>query len=272
MQIPEGTGATSRTPRAAPHKLETRDLSKAYEIPVIQSLSLAVRPSEFLCLLGPNGCGKTTLLRILAGLEPPGTGAVLVDGEVVDLMAPHLHKIGVVFQEPRLLPWKSILDNITLCLKSVGVRGAEAANRAQQYLNLVGLHGFERYYPSRLSGGMQQRASIARALAVEPEILLMDEPFSALDPENRRIMQEEVVKIWRATHKTIIFVTHSIEEALNIGTRVILFTARPAQVHTVCDVSGATDRRALADQLLVLLSEQVQRQRGLDRQRAAAAG
>lgn len=266
--IPHARGATL----AAPYKLEIRDLSKEYELPVLQGLNLVVRPSEFLCLLGPNGCGKTTLLRILAGLEPPDAGAVLLDGEPVDLMVPHPHKIGMVFQEPRLLPWRSILDNLTLCLKPLGLRGAEAARRARQYLDLVGLHGFERYYPTRLSGGMQQRAAIGRALAVEPEILLMDEPFSALDPENRRIMQEEVIKIWRATGKTILFVTHSIEEALNIGTRVILFTARPAQVHTVYELDETTDRPSLASKLLVLLSEQVRRQRELDRQRAAAAG
>lgn len=251
-------------------KLETRGLSKAYEIPVLERLDLAVRPSEFLCLLGPNGCGKSTLLRVLSGLERPDGGAVLVDGQEVNLMAPHLHKIGVVFQEPRLLPWKSIRDNITLCLKPLGVSGRAARSRADEYLGLVGLHSFARYYPLRLSGGMQQRASIARALSVEPEILLMDEPFSALDPENRRIMQEEVVKIWRATQKTVIFVTHSIEEALRIGTRVVLFTARPARVLAVVELDGATDRHATADELLVQLSEQVRRQRELDANRAAA--
>lgn len=251
-------------------KLETRGLSKAYEIPVLEGLDLAVRPGEFLCLLGPNGCGKSTLLRVLSGLERPDAGAVLVDGQEVDLMARHLHKIGVVFQEPRLLPWKSIRDNITLCLKPLGVAGRAARRRADEYLSLVGLHGFARYYPLRLSGGMQQRASIARALSVEPEILLMDEPFSALDPENRRIMQEEVVKIWKATQKTVIFVTHSIEEALLIGTRVVLFTARPARVRTVVELDGATDRHAKADELLGQLSEQVRRQRELDHSRAGA--
>jgi NitT/TauT family transport system ATP-binding protein len=265
------SGAQKGIP-ATPYKLEIQDLSKEYEITVLQNLNLAVRPSEFLCLLGPNGCGKTTLLRILAGLEQPDAGTVLLDGEPVDLMVPHPHKIGVVFQEPRLLPWKSILDNITLCLKPLGLAGAAATSRARQYLELVGLHGFDSYYPSRLSGGMQQRAAIGRALAVEPEILLMDEPFSALDPESRRIMQEEVVKIWRATNKTILFVTHSIEEALNIGTRVILLTARPAQVHTICELDEWTDRSALASRLLVALSEQVRHQRELDRQRAATIG
>ena len=252
-------------------KLETRGLSKHYQLPVLDELDLTVRPGEFLCLLGPNGCGKTTLLRILSGLERPDAGAVLVDGEPVDLMAPHVHKIGIVFQEPRLLPWKSAQDNLTLCLGRLGLSRQQAAGRARQYLGLVGLHGFERYYPSRLSGGMQQRAAIARALAIEPELLLMDEPFSALDAENRRILQEEIVNIWRATGKTIIFVTHSIEEAVTIGTRVVLFTARPARVRAMREFDTSTDRRRVADELLALLSEQVQRQRELERQLTGVA-
>jgi ABC-type nitrate/sulfonate/bicarbonate transport system ATPase subunit len=251
-------------------KLETRQLSKRYQIPVLEQLDLAVRAGEFVCLIGPNGCGKTTLLRILAGLERPDAGSVLVDGRPVDLTAPHLHKIGMVFQEPRLLPWKSVLDNIVRCLKPLGVAGQAAKTRAREYLSLVGLDGFERYYPSRLSGGMQQRASIARALAVDPEILLMDEPFSALDPETRRIMQDEVVNIWRATGKTIIFVTHSIQEALHIGTRVVLFSARPARVRSAHELNGVADRRALEEQLLAALSAEVWRQRELDHQRVAA--
>ncbi|MDQ6673682.1 MAG: ATP-binding cassette domain-containing protein [Chloroflexota bacterium] len=213
--------STSVTAQAVPpqtasgsYKLEIRSLSKRYQIPVLQALDLNVRSGEFLCLLGPNGCGKTTLLKILAGLERPDAGTVLIDDEPVGLLTPHQHKIGVVFQEPRLLPWKSAHDNIALCLRPLGLTGHEAAVRAQAYLDLVGLHGFERYYPAWLSGGMQQRAAIARALAIEPDLLLMDEPFSALDPESRRLMQQKLVNIWRATRRTIIFVTHSIEESL----------------------------------------------------------
>jgi NitT/TauT family transport system ATP-binding protein len=252
-------------------KLETRGLSKRYQIPILEELSLAVSAGQFVCLLGPNGCGKTTLLRILAGLERPDGGAVLVDGEVVDLTSPHEHRIGMVFQEPRLLPWKSVRDNVLRCLKPIGVRGEAARARAQQYLDLVGLHGFERYYPNQLSGGMQQRVSIARALSVEPDILLMDEPFSALDPENRRIMQDEVVKIWRQTGRTIIFVTHSIEEALHIGTQVVLLSARPARPRVVCHLDGTSDRAALEAELLAGMSEEVWRQRELDQQRMAVA-
>jgi NitT/TauT family transport system ATP-binding protein len=248
-----------------PGKLEVRGLSKRFEVPVLEHLNLLVRSGEFLCLLGPNGCGKTTLLRALAGLEQPDAGTVLLDGTEVDLSAPHEGSIGVVFQEPRLLPWQSIERNIASYLKPLGVTGPQAAERIREVLGRVGLAGFEHYLPGRLSGGMQQRASIARALAVEPEILLMDEPFSALDPENRRIMQVEVARLWRETGKTVVFVTHSIEEALTLGTRVVLFSARPAQPIAEFSVDRDTDRQAAGAQLLALLSEQVQRQRDLDR-------
>jgi ABC-type nitrate/sulfonate/bicarbonate transport system ATPase subunit len=246
-------------------KLEVRGLSKRFQVPVLEQLNLLVRPSEFLCLLGPNGCGKTTLLRVLAGLERPDGGTVLLDGTEVDLAGPHVGSIGVVFQEPRLLPWHSIERNIASCLKPLGVTGTQAAERTREVLRLVGLAGFEHYFPGRLSGGMQQRASIARALAVEPEILLMDEPFSALDPENRRIMQGEVARLCRETGRTVVFVTHSIEEALSLGTRVVLFSARPAQPIAEINVDGDIDRQGVGAQLLEFLSEQVQRQRELDR-------
>lgn len=256
---------------ASSGKLEVRGLSKRFQVPVLDQLNLLVRPGEFLCLLGPNGCGKTTLLRVLAGLERPDGGTVLLDGTEVDLGAPHVGSIGVVFQEPRLLPWQSIERNIASCLKPLGVTGTQAAERTREVLCRVGLAGFEHYFPGRLSGGMQQRASIARALAVEPEILLMDEPFSALDPENRRIMQGEVARLCRETGRTVVFVTHSIEEALSLGTRVVLFSARPAQPIAEINVDGDIDRQAVGAQLLELLSEQVQRQRELDRPKVQAA-
>ncbi len=258
------TKVDERSP-ACPGKLEVRGLSKRFEVPVLEQLNLLICPGEFLCLLGPNGCGKTTLLRVLAGLERPDEGTVLLDGTEVDLAAPHVGSIGVVFQEPRLLPWQSIERNIASCLKPLGVTGTQAAERTREVLRRVGLAGFEHYFPGRLSGGMQQRASIARALAVEPEILLMDEPFSALDPENRRIMQGEVARLCRETGRTVVFVTHSIEEALSLGTRVVLFSARPAQTIAEISVDREIDRQAVGAQLLEFLSEQVQRQRELDR-------
>ena len=258
------TATTQERPRYA---LETRGLVKAFQLPALDDLSLAVRPGELLCLLGPNGCGKTTLLRILAGLDAPDEGTVLVHGEAADLRAGR-PAVGIIFQEPRLLPWKTAAENVTLCLRPLGLSGADATRRAAEYLDLVGLHGFHGYHPARLSGGMQQRAAIARALAVEPAILLMDEPFSALDPETRRDQQQAVVDIWRATRKTIVFVTHSIEEALAIGTRVGLLSARPARMLRTWDLDPSTDRHALADEILGQLSEQVRTQRQQDARRA----
>ncbi|MCC7368712.1 MAG: ABC transporter ATP-binding protein [Chloroflexi bacterium] len=243
--------------------LEARGLSKAFQLPVLDDLSLAVRPGELVCLLGPNGCGKTTLLRILAGLEPPDDGTVLVDGDD-PLRRKGSPAVGVVFQEPRLLPWKTAAQNITVCLKPLGLSGDDAARRAAEYLDLVGLRGFGGYDPNQLSGGMQQRVAIARALAVQPAILLMDEPFSALDAETRRDQQQAVAEIWRASGTTILFITHSIEEALAVGTRVVLLSARPARMLRAWDLDNHADRHLLADEILSSLAEQVQRQRRLE--------
>jgi NitT/TauT family transport system ATP-binding protein len=256
---------------ATRYKLETRGLAKRFRLPVLDDLTLGVAPGELLCLLGPNGCGKTTLLRILAGLEAPDGGAVLVDGHE---LAPRARRqtVGVVFQEPSLLPWRTVRENVTLCLKPLGLTGVAAAGRAAHYLALVGLHSFEGYFPAHLSGGMQQRAAIARALAIEPELLLMDEPFSALDPETRRDLQVTLVKIWRATGRTIVFVTHGIEEALTIGSRAALLTARPARVLRTWDLAALpdADRQALAGALLEALAEQVRQQRRIDPLRGRA--
>ncbi|HZO27348.1 MAG TPA: ABC transporter ATP-binding protein [Chloroflexota bacterium] len=251
------------------YAFETRGLTKAFEIPVLDDLSLAVRPGELLCLLGPNGCGKTTLLRILAGLESPDAGTVLVDNAAASLRSER-PAVGIVFQEPRLLPWKTVAQNVAVCLAPLGLSGDRAARRAAEYLELAELHGFGGYHPNRLSGGMQQRVSIARALAVEPTILLMDEPFSALDPETRRDQQQAVVEIWRATGKTILFITHSIEEALAIGTHVALLSARPARLLRSWALGASADRHALADEILVQLAEQVREQRRLDGRRLPA--
>jgi NitT/TauT family transport system ATP-binding protein len=267
LRIPsEPAGAQALRP-----KLATAHLSKRYQIDVIRELHLAVRPGAFYAVLGPNGCGKTTLLRILAGLEAPTSGQVLIDGEAVDLTRRNEHRVGLVFQEPRLLPWRSVEDNVRLCLRPMGVPELEARERTAYYLELVGLQGFARYYPNRLSGGMQQRASIARALAVEPDVLLMDEPFSALDAQNRRIMQDETVKLWQETRKTILFVTHSIAEAVRISGEVAVLTARPTTIRAVYTVADHADTRALEDELLRLLSEEVDRQRALDVERTRQA-
>jgi NitT/TauT family transport system ATP-binding protein len=245
-----------------PVKLVVTDVGKDFLIPVIDRVSFTVETGEFVCLLGPNGCGKTTLLRIIGGLEPVTRGSVSLDGEAIVAGRRHQHKVGVVFQEDRLLPWLSLRDNVGLVLKPLGLSPDARRAVADRYLALVGLQGFEDYYPSRVSGGMRQRAAIARALAIEPDVLLMDEPFGALDAQNRRIMQTEVRRIWRETGRTILFVTHAIEEAVAIGTTLVMLSARPARIRELIRNDGRTDRAKLADDLNTMIMEEVERQQG----------
>jgi NitT/TauT family transport system ATP-binding protein len=249
-------------------KLSVEDVGKDFAIPIIERVSFAVEAGEFVCLMGPNGCGKTTLLRIVGGLEPPSRGRVLLDGHPVVAHGGDGHaradgsKIGVVFQEDRLLPWMTVRENVELVLKPLGVDARGRRDVAQRYLTLVGLGGFEEYYPSRVSGGMRQRAAIARALAIEPDVLLMDEPFGALDAQNRRIMQHEVRRIWAETRRTILFVTHSIEEATEIGTTLVMLSARPARVRECIRNDGSIARTALVEDLNTMIMEEVHRQQG----------
>jgi len=243
-------------------KLEVRGVGKDFLLPIIESISFRMEAGEFVCLLGPNGCGKTTLLRIVGGIEPASRGAVLLDGLPVQADRRHQRHVGIVFQEDRLLPWLSLRDNVTLVLRPLGLDGAEREARAARYLKLAGLQGFEDYYPGRVSGGMRQRAAIARALAIEPDVLLMDEPFGALDAQNRRIMQQEVRRIWAETGRTILFVTHSIEEAVAIGTTLIMLSARPARIRELIRNDGSHERRKLIDDLNAMIMEEVQRQQG----------
>jgi NitT/TauT family transport system ATP-binding protein len=243
-------------------KLAVEAVGKDYLIPIIDSVSFTVDTAEFLCLLGPNGCGKTTLLRILGGIEPATRGRVTLDGEAIVAHQPHVRKVGVVFQEDRLLPWKTLRDNVALVLKPLDVPAPERTARADRYLKLVGLSGFESYVPGRVSGGMRQRAAIARALAIEPDVLLMDEPFGALDAQNRRIMQREIRRIWRETGRTIVFVTHSIEEAVAIGTTLVMLSARPSRVRALIRNDGREERVKLIDDLNTMIMEEVERQQG----------
>ena len=242
--------------------LEVERVSKAYAIPVLDAVSLQVEKGEFVCLLGPNGCGKTTLLRILGGLEAPTTGEVRFDGRPVAHDGASDRHVGMVFQEDRLLPWMTLADNVSLVLKAQDLDRAARRETAHRYLRFVGLTDFEGYYPNRVSGGMRQRAAIARALAIEPELLLMDEPFGSLDAQNRRIMQMEVKRIWAETGKTIVFVTHAIEEAVSIGTTLVMMSARPARVRELIRNDGGRDRHALVDHLNQVIMEEVLQQQG----------
>ena len=243
-------------------KLAVSGVGKDYLIPVIDSVSFTVNAGDFVCLMGPNGCGKTTMLRIVGGIEPATRGTVLLDGKPVVGDRRHDRKVGVVFQEDRLLPWMTLRQNVALVLKPLGLPLGDRLVTADRYLRLAGLQGFEDYYPSRVSAGMGQRAAIARALAIEPDVLLMDEPFGSLDAQNRRIMQKEVRRIWEETGRTILFVTHAIEEAVAIGTTLIMLSARPSRIREQIRNDGSVERGKLIDDLNTMIMEEVERQQG----------
>jgi ABC-type nitrate/sulfonate/bicarbonate transport system ATPase subunit len=220
-------------------KIVVNNLSKHFllkdqgRIEVIGGLSFEVEEGEFISILGPSGCGKSTLLSILAGLEAPSSGEIQVSGKTLGTNGTRL---GFVFQQPRLLNWRTIQDNIRLPLEHGALSGEEQRRVAQRYLELVRLKGFENYFPLQLSGGMQQRAAMARALAIEPDVLLMDEPFSSLDELTARKMRAELIRIWRETGKTIVFVTHDIYEAVYLSQKLLVVSERPACVYERIDV------------------------------------
>jgi NitT/TauT family transport system ATP-binding protein len=195
--------------------------------PALAGLSFDVKSGEFVCLLGPSGCGKTTLLNILAGLDQPDSGTVMVDGKPVP--GPGRDRV-VIFQEAALFPWLNVFDNVGFGLSCAGVDKVIATQKTLKYLRMVGLSGFRKAYTHELSGGMKQRVALARALAMESDILLMDEPFAALDAQTRDMLHLELQDIWQKTGKTIIFVTHNVREALVLGDRVLLMTARPGRL------------------------------------------
>ena len=220
--------------------IEVRDLRKTFpalrDRPALDALAdftLQVRAQEFVCLLGPSGCGKTTLLRILAGLLPWESGEVLIDGRPVAGPGPDR---AMVFQHYALLPWADVLTNVAFGLDLRRKSPEEKWQTARRWIEAVGLSGFERHYPRELSGGMQQRVGLARALAVEPSILLMDEPFGSVDAQTRRVLQEDLVRLQQSNPRTVVFVTHSMEEAVRLGDRVVLVSPRPGRVVESIDV------------------------------------
>ncbi len=203
------------------------------ELPVLDDVSLRVAPGEFVSVVGASGCGKTTLLRIANGLARPDRGEVRVGGQPLRGPSP---KQAFVFQEDLLLPWRSVLANVLFPLELRHTAGGEARERAARLLRTVGLAGFERSYPHELSVGMRQRVNLARALVVEPGVLLMDEPFAALDAQTREILQDELLRLWDMDRKTVLFVTHQIDEAVYLSDRVVVLSTRPARVREVVEI------------------------------------
>ncbi|MBI3090965.1 MAG: ABC transporter ATP-binding protein [Candidatus Tectomicrobia bacterium] len=243
--------------------IEVRNLRKVFQfgsskrgLLALSEVNFAIKPGEFVCILGPSGCGKSTILNILGGLDATYEGEVLVDGVSLSSTPSQKRRIGYIFQEPRLLPWRSVLRNITFALESVGHPRSAARETAQSFINLVGLTGFEHHYPYQLSGGMQQRTSIARAFAVDPDILYMDEPFSSLDEITARSLREELLEIWRKTHKTILFVTHNSMEATFLSDRIFLMTRRPGRIYEEVTVDLPRPR-ALDDPRLFALNNRI---------------
>jgi NitT/TauT family transport system ATP-binding protein len=219
-------------------QIVVNDVSHVYrpprgrEVVALDQVSLAVQNREFVALLGPSGCGKSTLLYLIGGFLPVETGAIEVDGNPVTGPGPDR---GIVFQHFALFPWKTVRGNILYGLERQGMPKAEREKRAMDFIELVGLTGFENSYPSQLSGGMRQRTAIARTLAFDPKILLMDEPFGALDAQTRGLMQSELLRIWQRTPKTVIFVTHDVQEAVYLADRVAVMSARPGRIKTIVD-------------------------------------
>jgi NitT/TauT family transport system ATP-binding protein len=206
----------------------------------VQNISISVQPGEFVCLLGPSGCGKSTLLGALAGHLEPSSGSIQVDGH--SLKGPHPDR-GLVFQHHTLFPWRKVIDNVAFGLKMKGVPRIERHRRACELLELVGLAGFEQHYPSQLSGGMQQRVEIARVLINHPRVMLMDEPFGALDAQTRSMMQGLLLEVWERIKTTIVFITHDIDEALYLADRILVMSARPGRIIEQVDIAFPRPRQ-----------------------------
>ena len=226
----------------------------------LDNVSLEIKNEEFVCFIGPSGCGKTTLLRIIAGLDLPTSGEILLDGVQITVPDP---KRGMVFQEYSLFPWRTVIDNVAFGPQMQGTKNKKAREIAEKYVDFVGLELFKNSYPYELSGGMRQRVAIARALATEPQVLLMDEPFGALDAQTRNMLQHELLEIWEKKNVTILFVTHSVDEAVFLADRIVVMSARPGKIRDIIDVDLLRPRdrtgpeaNALRNKLLRLLAEE----------------
>ena len=257
--------------RTASPKLQARDVSVMFfnertrtRTHALRDITLEVYDEEFVAIVGPSGCGKTTFLSAVDGLIPIQGGEIRIGGAPVS--GPGRDR-AVVFQQASLLPWRTVMGNVIYGLQLQGIAARDAEARAQRYIDLVGLGGFERYFPNELSGGMQQRVNIARALVCDPEILLLDEPFASLDAQTRELMQAELLRIWRETRKTSLFITHQINEAVYLADRVIVFSSRPGQVRAVIDIALSRPRElsikrqaeflAYEDQIWRLIEDEV---------------
>ena len=255
-------------------KLKAVNVTKIFEdgkrkVVAIKDFNLEVKENEFTVIVGPSGCGKSTFLYMVAGFERPTKGEILLNDKPIIKPGPDR---GIVFQEPALYPWRTVLGNIMFGLEVAGVPKEKAKEKAMQYVKMVGLTGFENAYPHTLSGGMKQRVGIARALAYDPEILLMDEPFGALDAQTRKIMQQELIRIWEKTKKTVLFVTHSVIEAVYLADTIVVMTARPGRVKGIIEVDlprprSYTDKSYLKirEKVLSLLEEEVKKSLELER-------
>jgi NitT/TauT family transport system ATP-binding protein len=234
--------STSRDPQARSATVEIQQVSKTFHktvknnsmgVKALAEVSLSVRENEFISIIGPSGCGKTTLLKIIDGLIPCDSGEILINGRKVSSPGPDR---AVVFQTFALLPWRTVLANVEFSLELRQIPKEQRVDIARDYLKRVGLQEFEYHYPHELSGGMQQRAGLARALAVNPMILLMDEPFGSVDAQTRQLLQEELLELWQREQKTVIFVTHSMDEAVYLSDRVVVMTPRPGQIAEILEV------------------------------------
>jgi NitT/TauT family transport system ATP-binding protein len=246
MRTETSTGGGTVSGGAGRPVIEARGLTLTFEtadgpVYALSGVDLDVHPGEFVSFIGPSGCGKTTFLRVVADLEQPSAGTVLVNGLTPEA-ARLARQYGYVFQAPALYPWRTIEKNVMLPLEIIGLSPSERAERARRQLELVELAGFERKYPWQLSGGMQQRASIARALSFDPALMLMDEPFGALDEIVRDHLNERLLRLWDKTGKTVLFVTHSIQEAVFLSTKIVVMSPRPGRIIDVIACDFPRDR------------------------------